>query len=248
MGLTLTALGTGDAFSALHYSASLVLECEGRMLLIDCPHPIRKMLKEGFDSSKQPLDESKIEACVLTHLHGDHASGLEGWGFFNHFAFGRRAKLVTHPLVREDLWNGHLRAGMKQLIRKLGEPAVPCSLGDFFEYLPIYESHPVVVGPFTIECRRTLHHIPTIATKVRAGGKVFGYSADTAFDEQLVDWLSEADLIIHETNLGGAHTPYESLRQLPEPIRNKMKLIAFPDGMTFDGAIGILEQGSRLSL
>ena len=37
-------LGCGDAFSALYYSSCLAIEAGGRTLLIDCPHPIRKIL------------------------------------------------------------------------------------------------------------------------------------------------------------------------------------------------------------
>ena len=40
-------LGVGDAFTALHYSTSVALECDGVWLLIDCPHPIQKMIREG---------------------------------------------------------------------------------------------------------------------------------------------------------------------------------------------------------
>jgi ribonuclease BN (tRNA processing enzyme) len=41
---------------------------------------------------------------------------------------------------------------------------------------------------------------------VRTSGKTFGYSSDTAFDPGLIEFLSAADLIVHETNLG-RHTP-----------------------------------------
>ena len=57
---------------------------------------------------------------------------------------------------------------------------------------------------------------------VRAAGRCLGYSADTAFDPALLSWLSEADLIVHETNLGPIHTPYEKLASLPSDLRGKM--------------------------
>ena len=67
---------------------------------------------------------------------------------------------------------------------------------------------------------RGRHASPRFAT--------FAYSADTAFDPQLVDWLSEADLFFHETNLG-IHTPLASLAALPEATRARMRLIHYPD-------------------
>jgi ribonuclease BN (tRNA processing enzyme) len=49
-------------------------------------------------------------------------------------------------------------------------------------------------------------------------GPLFAYSADTAFDPDLIAWLHEAALIVHETNFG-IHTPLASLLQLPPDIR-----------------------------
>ena len=45
---------------------------------------------------------------------------------------------------------------------------------------------------------------------IEAGGRTFGYSCDTAFDPGLIEFLAPADLILHETNLGPAHTLYYS--------------------------------------
>jgi hypothetical protein len=75
MGLDLLALGVGDAFSAVHYSTCLALRAEGRWLLVDCPHPIRKMMREASLRGGIELDIDGVEAVALTHLHADHASG-----------------------------------------------------------------------------------------------------------------------------------------------------------------------------
>ena len=81
------------------------------------------------------------------------------------------------------------------------------------------EQEPIVAGPFKIECRKTLHSVPTTALRIHAAGRTLGYSCDTAFDPSLIDWLAPADRIIHETNLG-IHTPYEKLAALPrEPAK-----------------------------
>src|SRR5688572_11934083 len=88
MSLHFIPLGVGDAFSALHYSFCLALQAEGQTLLIDCPHPIRKILREG-----STLDVGDLSGVVLTHLHADHSSGLEGLGYFSFFALGRKAPL-----------------------------------------------------------------------------------------------------------------------------------------------------------
>ena len=236
--MKLVPLGVGDAFSALWYSSCLALEHEERWILVDCPHPIRKMLHE----SDAGVDLDRIEAVALTHLHADHASGLEGYGYFAHFALGRRAPIAAHPPVTERLWDGHLAAGMERLVT--GDQPARRSLGDYFELIPLHVGESIEVGPFTIECRPTRHHIATTAYLIRADGRTLGYSADTAFDPDLITWLSSADLIVHETNYGSQHTPYTELEKLPAELRAKMRLIHYPDDLDLsEPAIEPLVQG-----
>jgi len=226
--MRLLPLGVGDAFSARWYSSCLALESEGRWLLIDCPHPIRKMMREAGVSAGLSLDVGDIEAVALTHLHADHCSGLEGFGYFSFFLLQRRARILTHPAVAERLWDGHLAAGMERLLR-VGETSPDVkALGDYFEIVELGEERVVERGPFRIRCRRTIHHVPTTAMLIEAGGVCLGYSADTSFDPDLIGWLSEADLIVHETNYG-IHTPYEKLAELPEELRARMRLVHYPD-------------------
>ncbi|HJK89798.1 MAG TPA: MBL fold metallo-hydrolase [Polyangiaceae bacterium LLY-WYZ-15_(1-7)] len=245
MSLTVLPLGTGDAFSAHRYGACLAVQAEGRWLLIDCPHPIRKMLHEGAAAAGLPgLDVGDFEGLALTHLHADHASGLEGWGFFHHFALKRRAVVLTHPLVARELWTT-LRPSMGVLLRGPERTPTEYREEDYFDVRPFVDT--IELGPFTVRARTTWHHIPTIALRVEAGGKVLGYSADTAFDPALLEWLADADLVVHETNLGGAHTPYAELAALPAELRAKMRLIAYPDAFDpGDWAITPLVEGEPI--
>jgi ribonuclease BN (tRNA processing enzyme) len=245
-GLRLLALGVGDAFSALYYSTCLALEAEGAWLLIDCPHPIRKILREGGQAAGIALDVGQISAVVLTHLHADHSSGLEGLAFFAHYVLGRKVPLLAHPEVLARLWDGHLADSMGGT-GKPGAPPAGRGLGEFFELHPLSEERPVSVGPFAVRCRRTLHSVPTAALQVRAADRCLGYSADTAFDPTLIDWLAPADLIVHESGSGPMHTPYEELARLPAALRAKMRLVHYADG--FDVGASVIEplrQGQSL--
>jgi ribonuclease BN (tRNA processing enzyme) len=241
-GLHLLALGVGDAFSAEHYSTCLALRAEGRWLLVDCPHPIRKMMREASERSGVALDVDQVEAVALTHLHADHASGLEGLGYFSHFVLGRRARIAAHPDVGRRLWDGHLAAGM-EVLRDPARGDTARTLDDYFELVPLTEAGAVRVGPFEIECRRTRHPLPTTAFRIRAGGRSLACSADTEFDPALVAWLAGADLVIHEAGYG-IHTPIERLAELPPPVRAKLRLAHFPDHLDV-AASGLesLEQG-----
>jgi ribonuclease BN (tRNA processing enzyme) len=217
------------------------VHCDGAWLLLDCPHPIRKVL---YDSGTG-LDVGDLLATVVTHLHADHASGLEGLGFFSHFALGRRARLLAHPDVLRDLWPHHLQAGMGRLIDATHHHGHDHAFDDYFDATELDEDHAVQIGPFRIECRRTIHHIPTFALRIHGGGRCLGWSADTAFDPTLIAWLGQADRIVHETNLG-AHTPYEELAALPAELRDRMWLVHYPDDFDVGAStIACLEQGRR---
>ena len=241
-GLRLIPLGVGDAFSERWYSSALALEHEGRILLVDCPHPMRKMLRDASIGTGLQLTSDRIEAVFVTHLHADHASGLESFAYAMHFGLGQRLTLACHPEVARRLWDGHLAAGMEQILPAVGAPFETRKLEDWFDVVSVEETRPVRLGPFTVRCRRTIHHIPTAAVRVQAGGRELGYSADTAFDPSLIEWLAEADLVVHETN-HGVHTPYASLAALPANLRSRMRLIHYPDDFDASGsAIAVLEQ------
>jgi ribonuclease BN (tRNA processing enzyme) len=229
--MKMLCLGVGDAFSARWYSTCLAVEHGGTWLLIDCPHPIRKILREGSATVPGGLDLKQIDAVVLTHRHGDHASGLEGAAFYNQLVLRRPLTLLTHPLVMADLWDRYLAA----TLNASGDRSV----SDFFDHRPLSEDTPIDFGPFQIECRRTQHSVPTFALRLTAGGRTLALSSDTAYDPSLIDWLATgADLIVHETNVG-PHTPYEKLAELPSEIRSRMRLYHYPDD--FDIATSLIE-------
>ena len=87
----LIPMGVGEAFTARHYTSCLALGTGDRWLLIDCPHPLRKMLREGSIAAglPKPLDIGDFTAAAVTHLHADHCCGLEDFGYYSFFALGR---------------------------------------------------------------------------------------------------------------------------------------------------------------
>lgn len=240
--MKVTALGTGDAFSADRYSSCLLVEAGDTRLLVDCPHPIRKILKE---STRGRVDVGDIDGLILTHLHADHASGVEGFAWFCRFALHKPARIYAHPAVLEHLW-GQVQGSMSELLH-VDEDNKPhhrsrLDAPDVFDMVPL--TSPLTIGSVVVESRLTIHHIPTTALFFRSAQASFGYSADTAFDDSLITWLSRADLIFHETNFG-AHTPYRKLAALPPALRAQMRLIHWPDGfdVDHDGAIAVLHDG-----
>lgn len=245
--LSVVPLGVGDAFSRRYWSSCLLVECDGFRLLIDCPHPIRRVLASSTPAGEPALDVGDLDAVLITHTHADHCSGLEGLGFFAFFALQRRLPLLAHPTVLARLWSGHLAAGMDQLLDAEGA-LHKMSLDDYFDVQPLSLSEPAAIGPLSVRCRMTRHHVPTTALRLAGGGAELGYSADTAHDPALIDWLAEADLFIHETNLG-THTPYDALAALPEATRRRARLIHFTDDFDLNASdIPPLREGQRVQV
>jgi ribonuclease BN (tRNA processing enzyme) len=202
------------------------------------------MLREASIAAglPRPLDIDHFTAAVVTHLHADHCCGLEDFGYYCFFALQRRARLYMHPEVSARAWDGLLAAGMDHVHAGPDAPSGRKQFADYFELIDLDAARPVECGPFAIECRRTIHGVPTYALRITAGGRVLGFSADTAFDPGLIEWLSAADLIVHEATSmahSGTHTPYEKLAALPEAVRSKMRLTHLPDD--FDAEASVIE-------
>ena len=243
--LEVVVLGVGDTFSEKHHGTSLLLRSGGVSLAIDCPDQYRSVLRAASERSGRALSLSDIDHVLITHVHGDHMNGLEGVAFYKHFVEGKRTTLVASLEVRAAIWDERLKASMSILFD--GKEFRPMSFESYFDHLPLGWSDVTEVGPFRIEARRTIHHVPTSALLIEAGGRKLGYSADTAFDPELIRFLERADLIIHETNFGPAHTPYAALAALPAELRARMRLVHYSDG--FDVAssnIVVLREGDVL--
>jgi ribonuclease BN (tRNA processing enzyme) len=250
--MKVTALGTGDAFSADRYSSCLLVETATTRVLVDCPHPIRKVLKS---STAGRVDVADIDAVVLTHLHADHASGVEGFAWFCRFALGRPMQVFGHEAVLAGLWT-QLAPSMSELLvtddDNRPHHRERLDAADVLSTSMLSTTTPVIIGDLRVTARLTSHHIATTALffelAVPGATATFGYSADTSFDPDLIAWLSRADVVVHETNFG-AHTPYAKLAALPPESRRKLRLIHWPDGFDVDNSvIPVLQDGDVIDL
>jgi len=240
-------LGNGDAFTERRFNTSFLLRIDGAQLAIDCPDRYRAVLKSASEKSGLALRIEEIDDLLLTHLHGDHVNGLEAVGFLKALVLKKRLRLWTTPEVAAEIWDRRLVASMGRLWD--GAAFQSRRLEDYFELRVLDWERPNAIGPFEVSLRRTIHHIPTCALRVRAGGRSWGYSCDTAWDPSLIEWLSSADLIHHETNHGPAHTAFKHLAEMPQALRAKMRLVHVPDG--FDEAaanISVAAEGTACAV
>lgn len=238
--------GVGDAFSVKHWGTHFVLKKGDYLLGVDCPDSYRRALRtSGFEVDGEALDAHHLDAMVLTHLHGDHVNGLEMTACYLRFYHQRRLALYTSPQASEDLWK---RLSPSLHVLWDGETFHEQELDEFLDVKVMPWGEPVQIGPFEIETRATKHHLPATAMRISDGEHVLGYSCDTAYDEDLIAWLSSADHIIHESSLGAAHTPLQKLMALPQELQKKMHVVHYPDelvGASFEGGLRLAEQGAR---
>ena len=218
-------LGIGDAFTYRGFGTSAVVQGSEGKVLLDCPDLIHRALYEASTKSGWNVDVGQIDDVILTHLHGDHCNGLESFGF---------AKLVqrlqgksktiprlwTHPGAAARVWE-RLAPAMDAPLSKGGSRS---ELKDYFDLRIIEPNREVMIQGMSVECRLTIHPIPTIGLKVFHGKSKLGWSGDTVYDPVHIDWLSECDIIVHEANIGPVHTNIETLNSLPPEIRRKMRI------------------------
>lgn len=246
--MRLLITGVGDAFTRRHFGCGSLIDAPRGFVLIDCGDLIHRALHEATSTAGWNATAADIDDIILTHLHGDHCNGLESFGFLrrimrlNNPAFTRPRLHVTAP-VEARLW--------ERLAPAMHAPmggARPSTLDDFFEVHSIQPDQPANIAGLTVRCRFTRHPIPTIGLLLSDGAKSVGWSGDTPFEPDHIDWLRRADLIVHECNTGPAHTPISALNALPADVRSKMRLIHLPDD--FDPrqtGIAILRQGDVLT-
>ncbi|RVU43148.1 ribonuclease Z [Lujinxingia sediminis] len=234
MAFELCINGVGDAFSTRHFGTNFLLRRDDFVLAVDCPDLYRRALAENrFAPPKgadgEYLDVDGISAMILTHLHGDHVNGLEMVAAYRRFVRGGVLPLHASEAVLKDLWERRLAVSLGVMWD--GSAYVNYGPETYFDLCELVAEAPSAVGPFDVETRLTIHHLPTTALRISDGDVTLGYSCDTAFDEGLIDWLKDCDVILHETSLGPAHTPLYKLMELPAEVREKMLVVHYPDDL-----------------
>jgi len=218
-------LGIGDAFTSRGFGTSAVVQGKSGHLLIDCPDLIHRAIREACETSGWKVDYRSIDDIIITHLHGDHVNGLEsfGWARLVERLRGLSTQLPrihTHPAAAARLWE-RLAPAMDPPLTRGGRKS---TLEDFFEVHIIEPGTTATIAGISVDCRYTIHPVPTIGLKLSEGGKTLGWSGDTCFEQAHIEWLESSDIIVHEANLGPAHTQIELLNALPTALRRKYRI------------------------
>lgn len=243
--LYLIPLGIGNAFTTRFYNSSLLVMVNGKIVLIDAPAPLGRVLRDTAKKSSIPIEMSHIDSLVLTHLHADHCNATEEIGFWRRY-------LCEGPLVRlyllEELikpfWDKRLALSMGSDLNSTKDPET--NIHSYFDVAGLTpgEKYDLGIEGLVMECQMTVHFLPTVALKFTFEDQVLGYSADTRFEQSVIDFLAPSDFIIHETGEGSGHTDINDLLALDESIKKKIHLTHLADHFDIPNSpLAVLEEG-----
>ena len=187
MAVRVAFLGSGDAFSAAgrHQAGYLVQNGTTSVLLDIGSSTLGSMKQHG-------LDPSTIDLVLISHLHGDHFSGLP-FLFLQYIYEQRRQRplrIAGPPGTEERVW-----ALFRALYRDLASEPLPFAV-HFTEMAP---GAPVTFDGLHVDPFRVPHQEKDIslAMRVSLDGRTILYSGDTGWTEALIEH-SDTDLFICE--------------------------------------------------
>lgn len=231
--MKLQMIGTGSAFAKTFFNNNALVYSGGQTLLLDCGISAPKALHEigvSFD---------KIDAVLISHIHGDHVGGLEEFAFQMKFIYKRKPKLFLADTLVDILWENTLKGALLQDEER--------SLEDYFEVHPIKPGEPHELLPgLTAELLLT-PHIPNKPSYSIIFGDDFFYTADMVFNPDLLHQLVRErgiKRIFHDCQLqapGSVHACLPQLLTLPEEMQRLITLMHYGDDQpAFVGKSGFM--------
>ncbi|MCK4592355.1 hypothetical protein KAT63_02850 [Candidatus Parcubacteria bacterium] len=235
--ITAYTLGYHDMFSARYGKLEnlTVLQIGNMALAIEAPyHIIRSLFKMKDLKSKSSV--TKIDALLVTHIDADHISGIDLLIWSKVFEENSKLLLITHPEVAEQIWH-RIRTAFE--ISRI-DMKTKLELKDYVDLVELKLGETVEIPQFGIEVEtfhRSTHHAPFLSIAFRLlvdRTPILGYSGDTSFDQELIDFLAKNGdhPIIHEAGSykkdSKAHTNIEELLTLPIEIQKRLYLNHIP--------------------
>lgn len=253
-------LGSGSMMpSKGNFHSNILITSENNhRLLIDCGSDIRHSL------AKRGLSFDDIDAVYISHLHDDHAGGLEQLGFYSYFVRSSKPQLIIHDDICDKLWSEKLAISMEQLTDKMGH------LSNFFTVKRVnqafkWEKVQFNVIPSIHVVNKVVGHMYSYGLRFRTKSeynKNVYFTSDITFINKKIDkedwdldahWQNyeKANIIFHDcddSNQAEVHPHYDFLKEFPESIKSKMWLYHckqhnFHQQAKDDGFAGVVKPG-----
>lgn len=157
-------------------------------LLSDGANEYHVLIDAGSGSAihlEKYLDVSQLDAIIVSHDHPDHVADL---GVFQHLFMLKSPRPKVKPVPIYTHWHSIV-----------GEQLAVMDTSENVSYRP---DEIVELGPFDVSFCLTVHPLECYAMRFveRDTGKVFVYTADTAWVDRLVPFASDADVLIADAS------------------------------------------------
>lgn len=226
--------GTGSAFTMRNWQTNLILRYNDKNLLFDCGGDIRHSLKDINLSYKS------IDAMYISHLHGDHAGGVENLAFCSYFdpTMDHKIKLYGNGELLRKGWNNSWKGGLESIQGQV------MSLTDYFDVNMVRPNDCFEWEGITFNLVQSVHIMNGYAIVPSyglmfidpdSGLKVF-LTGDIQFNpNQIMDFYKDADIIVQDCETlpfcSGVHANFTELMTLPADIKKKMILVHYQDNI-----------------
>lgn len=177
--MKITVLGPWGAYPAAGgATAGYLLEFNGNRVLLDCGSGVLSILQNYM-----PLNE--LGAVVISHTHHDHVADL---GCLQY------ACIIDTDLNKRTKALPIYVAGLQPT----GHNPYPSMEGS--EVVPFFENEILHLHGMTFSFLKTFHGAYCLAMKIQSGSATIVYTADTYYDDSLIGFCADADLLIAETS------------------------------------------------
>lgn len=248
--MKMTFLGTGPALGVIthNYHSNVLLHHQKETLLLDAGTDVR------FSLHAQGYHLTDIQNIYISHLHFDHAGGLEWLALGSYFdpKYQGKPTLIASKKILDKLWRHSLQAGLSTLAE------TAATLETYFHVQSIGQENQFIWQNMVFKLIPSQHYfsnrklMPCFGLFFKHHETSIFFTADTQFNlKKMLPYYEQADIIFHdcETLLipSSVHANYQDLRTLPLHLKKKIWLYHYnpgtlPDAQQ-DGFLGFVKPG-----
>lgn len=180
--MKLTVLGHWGAYPAAdEATAGYLIEHEGKHLLVDCGSGVLAQLQKH-------IKLTELSQVIITHAHYDHIADLGCLQYACLIDTDLKQRWEPLPIhfAQEPHSDDATLVAYKSM---MGSEIIRFSDPDRFE-----------LDGLRFSFMKTFHGAYCVAVKIQFENKTIVYTADTYYDDSLIDFCRDADLLIAETS------------------------------------------------
>jgi len=220
----------------------------------------------------QGLVPQDLDSIYISHLHDDHAGGIEYIAFktyFEVFKFGKtefgsmKPKLYGHNSILLEGWESCWKAGLQSIQGEVN------SLDSYFDCTYLKDNDSFDFYGTEIQPIQTVHVVdnrrivPSYGLMINGDEKKAFISGDSQYaPNQMLTYFGQADIIFHDSEFAeypnSVHAQFHQLCTLPLDIKRKMWLYHYSlSGKTYEeletetldaGFAGLVKRGQEFNI